>query len=212
MEKVSVNRRKRGRPPKDQKGFNDTRAALIRAGLEVLTEKGFVSSSIDEILKKVSVPKGSYYHYFGSKEDFGRVLVDNYISFFAHKIEKALNNESLSPLERLRAFVADAAGGMERYDFKRGCLIGNMGQEIAVIPESFREQLQSGFELWQKLVAGCLKDAQDLGEISESADCLYLAGVFWIGWEGAVMRTRIEKNADPLFNFADFFISGIEKH
>ncbi|WP_352298521.1 TetR/AcrR family transcriptional regulator, partial [Pseudoalteromonas sp. 20-MNA-CIBAN-0454] len=62
---------RRGRPPKISRDNPDTRAELIRSGLEQLTEQGFASSGIEPILKKVGVPKGSFYHYFASKEAFG---------------------------------------------------------------------------------------------------------------------------------------------
>ena len=202
-------KRKRGRPPKDKQGYNETREALILAGLESLTEKGFVSSSIDEVLKKVSIPKGSYYHYFPSKEEFGKELMERYISYFANKLRKHLEDESLSPLERLESFVCNAARGMERYNFKRGCLIGNLGQEMSVIPESFRDRLKEGFDLWQDIVARCLEEAKQNGRIHSGADCRKLAEIFWTGWEGAVMRAKIDQSKEPLFQFHRFFLNCI---
>ncbi len=202
-------KRKRGRPPKDKQGYNETREALIQAGLESLTEKGFVSSSIDEVLKKVSIPKGSYYHYFPSKEEFGKELLDRYISFFADKLKRHLGNDALPPLERLESFVNSASNAVERYDFKRGCLVGNLGQEMSVIPESFRGRLKDGFKLWQDLVADCLKEAQKEGKINAGSDCHTLAEIFWTGWEGAVMRAKIDQSREPLLRFHRFFINSI---
>src|SRR5574343_599729 len=79
--------RKRGRPPKRPEDTLETRELLLRAGLEVLTEKGFAATGIDEVLKRVGVPKGSFYHYFDSKEAFGAALIDRYASYFALKLE-----------------------------------------------------------------------------------------------------------------------------
>lgn len=59
--------RRRGRPPRQRDGLTDARELLMRAGLEVLTEKGFSATGIEEILSRVGVPKGSFYHYFDSK-------------------------------------------------------------------------------------------------------------------------------------------------
>ena len=64
--------RRRGRPPKDlARPYTETRRELIQAGLALLTEKGYSSVGIDQILRSVNVPKGSFYHYFKSKEAFG---------------------------------------------------------------------------------------------------------------------------------------------
>src|SRR5690606_415387 len=56
----------------------ETRARLIHVGTEILSEKGFVSTGLDEVLRRAGVPKGSFYHYFSSKADFGHAVVDNY--------------------------------------------------------------------------------------------------------------------------------------
>src|SRR5574343_1401956 len=104
--------RRRGRPPKSRDALTDTRELLLRAGLETLTEKGFATAGLDEILGRVGVPKGSFYHYFASKEAFGLALIQRYGDFFAHKIDRHLRNPALPPLGRLRAFVEDAKAGM----------------------------------------------------------------------------------------------------
>ncbi|QTQ35509.1 Transcriptional regulator, TetR family [Aromatoleum petrolei] len=184
---------------------------MLRAGLEVLTEKGFSSTGIDEILGRVSVPKGSFYHYFDSKEAFGLDLIQRYGEFFARKLDRHLRNAALSPLSRLRAFVADATDGMARHDFRRGCLIGNLGQETGTLPESFRARLKETFEDWQARFGACLVEAQKAGELAPDADTARLAAFFWIGWEGAVLRAKLERSARPLEVFAQFFFAGLPK-
>lgn len=200
---------RRGRPPKHRDDLNDTRDMLLRAGLEVLTEKGFSSTGIEEVLGRVGVPKGSFYHYFQSKEAFGLALVDRYAAYFAGKIDRHLKNPALPPLARMRAFVADAAGSMARHGFRRGCLIGNLGQEMGALPESFRVRLQATFADWQARFAACLGDAQAAGELPQTADVQRLAAFFWIGWEGAVLRAKLEQSAAPLDLFADLFFASL---
>lgn len=201
--------RRRGRPPKQREDLTGTRELLLRAGLEVLTEKGFSSTGIDEILGRVSVPKGSFYHYFSSKEAFGIELIERYGEFFARKLNRHLRNKELSPLSRLKAFVEDSKGGMARHDFRRGCLIGNLGQEMGTLPESFRDRLKDTFEDWQSRFSDCLSEAQKTGELSRQADAKQLAAIFWIGWEGAVLRAKLEHTAIPLKVFAEFFFAGL---
>lgn len=203
--------RKRGRPPKRPEETLETRELLIRAGLEVLTEKGFSTTGIDEVLKRVSVPKGSFYHYFDSKEAFGATLIDRYASYFAHKLERHFNDESKKPLARIWAFVADAQDGMARFDFRRGCLVGNLGQEMAALPESFRARLNAVFCDWERYLARCLEAAKQLGEIPTAVDCELQASFFWIGWEGAVLRAKLVRDAKPMEIFAHQFFAGLQK-
>lgn len=202
-------RRRRGRPPKQREALGDTRELLLRAGLEVLTEKGFSATGIDEILGRAGVPKGSFYHYFASKEAFGLGLIERYGEFFARKLDRHLDNRSLPPLARLHAFVDDAKAGMARLGYRRGCLIGNLGQEMGSLPESFRARLQETFEDWQARFSACLKEAQEAGEVARSADTDQLAAFFWIGWEGAVLRAKLEQSARPLEVFAAFYFAGL---
>lgn len=200
--------RRRGRPPRQRVDAADTRGLLLRAGLEVLTEKGFAATGIDEILGRVGVPKGSFYHYFDSKEAFGLALIERYGEFFARKLDRHLRNAALSPQARMHAFVDDAKASMARYDYHRGCLIGNLGQEMGALPESFRLRLRETFEDWQRRTAVCLREAQDAGELSPALDPHQLATYFWIGWEGAVLRSKLEHSPTPLELFAHFFFAG----
>ncbi|MEQ6916606.1 acrylate utilization transcriptional regulator AcuR [Halomonas aquatica] len=202
---------RRGRPPRVPRDDPDTRAALIRSGTEVLTEQGFVVSGIDGILKRVGVPKGSFYYYFDSKEAFGRAVMEHYGTYFAGKLDRHLRDETGSPLARIAAFVADATEGMARHDFTRGCLVGNLGQEASGLPEGFREWLRTTLEDWQQRLARCLREAQVAGELAESADCDRLAEAFWIGWEGAVMRARLERGARPLETFITTYMEGLPR-
>lgn len=201
--------RRRGRPPKQRDDLTDTRELLLRAGLQILTEKGFSATGIEEILGRVGVPKGSFYHYFESKEAFGLQLIERYGAFFAHKLDRHLRNLSLTPLARLRSFVEDAKAGMARHQYRRGCLIGNLGQEMGSLPESFRAQLKGTLEDWQARFCACLVEAQQMGELAPGASAPQWAAFFWIGWEGAVLRAKLEQTAAPLDVFAEFFFASL---
>ncbi|MEP4890214.1 MAG: TetR/AcrR family transcriptional regulator [Aliiglaciecola sp.] len=202
---------RRGRPPKVARDNHDTRAELIRSGLELLTEQGFFASGIDKILKKVGVPKGSFYHYFASKEAFGRAVIESYASYFANKLDVHLLNTDFDPIQRICHFVADAKGGMQKHQFKRGCLVGNLGQEVDVLPESFRGLLLDIFMDWQARIEACLREAQQQKLIAKDANCALLAEFFWLGWEGAVSRARLVQDAQPLDNFLSQFIDGLPR-
>lgn len=189
--------------------YGDTRAALVRAGVAALTEKGFSATGIDEILRTVGVPKGSFYHYFASKEAFGAELIRDYAGYFAHKLEQHFGNDLLSPLNRLRAFIADAERGMARHEYRRGCLIGNLGQEMGALPEAYRAQLAEVFADWQARTAHCLAAARAAGELPAALDVERAAAFFWIGWEGAVLRAKLERRPAPLRLFARAFLDSL---
>ncbi|MGX5733238.1 acrylate utilization transcriptional regulator AcuR [Bosea thiooxidans] len=202
--------RRRGRPPRAEARLAEARERLLREGVAMLTERGFSAVGLDEVLGAVGVPKGSFYYYFGSKAEFGLALVDAYAAYFARKLDRWFLDESLSPLARLRAFIRDARAGMARFDYRRGCLVGNLGQEISALPDPFRDRLAGVFADWEARTACCLAAAKSAGEIDPRADCAQLAAFFWIGWEGAVLRAKLERGPEPLDQFAEGFFSLIE--
>jgi TetR/AcrR family transcriptional repressor of nem operon len=209
MTNILATPRKRGRPAKAAGDFRETRETLCRAGVAALTEKGFSATGIDEILKSVGVPKGSFYHFFASKEAYGSELITLYARYFVRKLDRFLLDESLTPLKRIEAFCEEAERGMQRFDFRRGCLVGNLGQEMGALPESFRVQLTDVLLDWQARFERCLDEAKAAGEISTKADSARLAAFFWIGWEGAVLRAKLDRNGEPLRVFADLFLMSL---
>lgn len=200
--------RRRGRPrkaPDDQA----SRQALVKAGLVHLTERGYASVGVDEILRGAGVPKGSFYYHFKSKAAFGAVLIDTYHAYFAAKLDHWFSNQTLDPLDRLRGFTEDAEAGMARHDFSRGCLVGNLGQEMAALPPEFRAQICDVLLDWQDRTAACLQAAQAAGEIGPDQDPDALAAFFWIGWEGAVLRAKLDRSPEPLRIFSQGFFQMI---
>ncbi len=170
--------RGRGRPRKTESTYADTRNDLIRSGLELLTQNGFLATGVDAIVKNANVPKGSFYYYFKSKEDYAQTVLNAYDSFFEHKLKKHLHESSCTPMVRLENFINDACEGIKKYNFTRGCLVGNMMQESPGLPQSFIKVLQNILESWQALVAACLSDALSSGEISSNMNNTQLAAIF----------------------------------
>lgn len=205
-EQQAEGKRSRGRPRKDPRDAV-ARQKLIRTGLALLTEKGYLAAGINEVLKDAGVPKGCFYHYFKDKEDFGMQLIDAYQEYFAGMLDRCFENLSLSPLDRLRAFVDAATHGMAKHGFRRGCLVGNLGQEAGALPAHVRERLILIFDDWQSRTAACLSDARDLDEFDARHDPVSLAHFFWIGWEGAVLRAKLQRGPEPLQAFAKEYFS-----
>ncbi|AFJ46950.1 TetR family transcriptional regulator C-terminal domain-containing protein [Shimwellia blattae] len=197
--------RPRGRPRKDT-SHQDVRAALLRAGIEALTASTFSGNGLDGILRQAGVPKGSFYYYFASKEAFGMAVLDAYDDFFRHLLAKTLGDKTCPPLARIRAFVDSAARGMARHHFQRGCIVGNMAPEVGLLAEPFRARLNQILTGWQHQFEACLLEARTAQEIAPDSDCASLAAFFWTGWEGAVLRARLEQQRQPLDTFLHHYL------
>jgi len=181
------------------------RQRLIDIGTELFTQKGFSSTGLDEIVQAAAVPKGSFYDYFGSKQAFADAVIANYARYFAGKLDRTLGNAALSPLQRLKAFTLDATQGMQRFDCHRGCLVGNLGQELGGLEDHFRRRLLAVLDDWRDCVRGCIAEAQACGEITTPLDAALLAQFFWSAWEGAVLCAKLERSTRALDQVATLF-------
>jgi len=195
----------------EAKKSDQTRQRILDTGRSLVLRHGFSGVGLSRILSESGVPKGSFYHYFDSKEAFGQAVLQRYADYFGRKLDRWLLDETELPLRRIRHFVDDAKEGMKKHEFRRGCLVGNLGQEVLVLPESFRNELENILLDWQRRLADCLRQAASQRQICLSSNCDDLSAYFWIGWEGAVMRARLIRDAAPLEVFAAGFLAGITR-
>ena len=186
---------------------NDKKLLLINIGTAIFTQKGFSITSLDEIVEIAEIPKGSFYYYFKSKDEFAIEVIKNYGIYFSKKLQRILSNDKKSPLERLKEFTKEAEAGVKRYEFKRGCLIGNLGQEMATLEERFRIELLNVIADWRDQVRQCIDLAKDRQEIKTIVDASELANFFWCAWEGAVLCSKLELSTQPLNIVSRLFIT-----
>jgi TetR/AcrR family transcriptional regulator, transcriptional repressor for nem operon len=187
----------------------ETRSKLVQIGTEILSEKGFDTTTIDEVLQRASVPKGSFYYYFPSKADFGLAVIDNYAFLWEQKLTRLLRDPNVRPLQRVRNYIVEAARGLETHEFRRGCLIGNMGQELGGLDDVFRERILAVLNSWTGFLAECLRQGQDAGEIRADLNVRQIASFFWFSWEGAILKAKLERSTLPLDQFTEVTFKSI---
>lgn len=185
------------------------RQQLIWSGVQILSERGYSAAGLEEFLKRAGVPKGSFYGLFRSKEAYGLEVLAAYAGYFNKKLDRYLLVDDKPALSRLEDFMTDARAGMARHGFSRGCVVGNLGQDVLSLPSSFRDALRLVLSGWEDRLTVCLVEARQLEEIREDTDPVELARVFWIGWEGAVLRARLERSCRPLDSFGQHFLAAI---
>jgi TetR/AcrR family transcriptional repressor of nem operon len=186
-----------------------TKAALLDAGKRVFLEKGYNHAGIEAILQEAGVPKGSFYYYFDSKEDFGLQVLNRFADVYRAEIQRHLGDTSVSPLDRLRRYVDAACERIESQSCRNGCLVGNLSQEMAAQSEVFRTRLEEIFEEWVDCYARCLQDAQRSGEISPDLDARKLAEFWLSSWQGAILRAKTMRSTEPLRNFLSTMFGSI---
>lgn len=188
-----------------------TRDRLIEAGAELIAQHGYNATGINAVLKATGVPKGSFYHYFSSKEDFGLAVIVSFAEAYDEALAQLLEDTSVTPLERLQRYFAAGRADMLTCDHARGCLIGNLGQELAGQSDVFRDTLDKVFQRWEHRLVTCLNDAQAVGEIAADIDTHDLASFILAGWEGAILRAKTLKSVTPMQRFEDILFSQLLK-
>jgi len=181
----------------------NTRSDIIRIGTELISRQGYNATGIEMVLKEAGVPKGSFYHYFKSKEEFGLAVMDVFADYYSQRMTALLQDAALSPLTRIRTLLQGSLERFSRNQCSKGCLIGNLGQEMADQNERFRARLDEIFDDWRKLFAGCLAEAQTAKELDSRLDAEALASFILSGWEGAILRAKVMKSPQPLQDFID---------
>jgi TetR/AcrR family transcriptional repressor of nem operon len=178
-----------------------TRTALIEAGTQLILEKGYNNTGLEEILKEAKVHKGSFYHFFKNKEDFGLQVVAEYAAVRLGSLDEQLNNQELGPLARLRRYYELAGHRHQRLGYRKGCLFGNLGQEMADQSEVFRTRLEDVLSEYRAKIARCFREAQRVGDLRADLDVDRLAGFCLNSWEGALLRMKVAKSYEPLDDF-----------
>ena len=176
----------------------NTRLEIIEQGARIMHKKGFNNTGIKEILDAANVPKGSFYHYFKNKEDFGLNILDHYAQFFVTKAETLMNETGEPPLKRLKKLFDEFLDFFEHNDCELGCPIGNLSQEMADLNPSFRIKLDKIFQMMRHPVKKMLDQTVQRGELSDFLDTHETAEFIINSWEGALLKMKVQKRSDAL--------------
>ncbi len=184
-----------------------TKLQLLEAGIDIMIEKGYNNTGIMEVLQKTGVPKGSFYYYFDSKEDFGLQIINYFNDNIVIKKRKPLEDKSVSPIKRLRKYCDEVMANIELNECRKGCLIDNLSQEMADQSEVFRNRLKEIGDQSTAAFASCIKEGQDLNEIPKAYDSVQLAEFFNCSMKGAIGRAKILKSTEPIKVFINLMFN-----
>jgi TetR/AcrR family transcriptional repressor of nem operon len=181
----------------------DKRKSLLEAGMSIMLEKGYTNTGIQEVLTSLGVPKGSFYHYFDSKENYAIAIIQHFDEEYSADLQRTLTNTRETPLQRLRTYCESGRQALLNDECRKGCLIGNLSQEMSDQSEVLRKELSTVITRRLALFTDCIEEGQKLGEITKVATPDKLAEVLMCGINGAVMQAKTLKNIEPMETFID---------
>jgi TetR/AcrR family transcriptional regulator, transcriptional repressor for nem operon len=186
-----------------------TREHLIDVGVGLMHRNGYNATGLTDILKAANVPKGSFYHHFGSKEDFAAAALERYLAREADHSAAVLGGSKTSPLRRLKRYFSDLMKIYGQNGPIQGCMLGRFSLEIAAESPQLRKQMSGAFTHWQRTIAVVLRQAVSQKELPADTDAETLAGFLLNSWEGALLRSQAEKSDAPLETFMHCVFDGL---
>ena len=187
------------------------RDRILAAGLKVMYRDGYVGAGVRDIVAEAAAPQGSFTNHFRSKEEFAREVLDLYFDYTKRLVAEALEDRARKPRDRIKRYLDIITDRLGSAGFTRGCLIGDFSLEAAPQSESLRARLAAIFAEWRVPFAGCIAEGQAAGEIAKTFAPEEMADFLLASWEGAILRMKVERNAEPLERFKRIVFSTVFK-
>lgn len=174
-----------------------TRDSILTVGQKLMAAKGFSSVGLSEILTSSGVPKGSFYHYFASKESFGEALLDMYFNDYLAEMDNTLSQPDLTSAQRLTSYLTQWQENQSFLDCQGKCLAVKLGAEVADLSEAMRLSLQRGTESIVSRLTNALEAGVSDGSLTIEGDAHQVAQNVYQLWMGASLMAKIVRNYQP---------------
>lgn len=181
-----------------------TKERIIEAAEQILLSKSFHAVGLNEILAAVNVPKGSFYHHFESKEQFGVELIRHYVAAHLGRLQRFFGAPDATGLERFTDYWSYVIGRMTEQGCQQCCLIVKLGLEVANFSEDMRAALAAGMKASRAVFERAIRAGQADRTIRADLDPLEAATAIQHMWQGALQRMLVEKSVAPLRAAAQF--------
>jgi TetR/AcrR family transcriptional regulator, transcriptional repressor for nem operon len=187
------------------------REDILKAGLQVMFQAGYQGATVRDICAAAGAPHGSFTNHFRSKEAFAQEVLDRYFANLQGYVNQALEDRSLTPLQRLKRYLDIISDVLETDRWGRGCLIGDFSLETTGQSKVLRKRLEAIFQEWRAPFASCIAEAQAAGEIDRTFDPMDLAEFLLSSWEGAILRMKVERGPLALDRFKNIVFQTVFK-
>ena len=178
---------------------------ILDCGERLVASKGFVGVGLAEILSVAGVPKGSFYHYFGSKERFGEELLARYLDQYLSRLDALLKADGTPARARLMRYwsywnvtqCGIAADDCSEPQAGAKCLIVKLSAEVADISETMRLTLRDGTYRVVQRIAQCLEEARFDGSVPPTLVADATALTLYELWLGASLLAKLRRDGSP---------------
>ena len=182
------------------------RQRLLDVAQELMLKKGFASTSIDEVCKRSNLTKGGFFHYFKSKEDLGKQLLERFCCHSQERMSSCCCGEKkLDPLKRVYRYIDYAIELSKNSSGDKGCLMGTFASELSDTSSDIRDLCVKGFDDWAKVIRKDLAEAKTKYAPKASFDVGSLAEHFVAIFEGSQILAKAKQNRKIIKNNLEHF-------
>lgn len=182
---------------------DNTRQHILETGLGIFAGKGFASVGLNELLKTAGVPKGSFYHYFESKEQYGQALLEDYFERYLADIDSLFASEAASGHERLMRYWQRWLDRQCDECAEQKCLVVKLAAEVSDLSDAMRLTLRDGTDRIVDRIAGAI-EAGIADASLPMLDARPTAQMLYQLWLGASLLGKLHRNSQSLENAMRF--------
>lgn len=171
----------------------DTRQHILDCGRQLVAAKGFVGVGLAEILATAGVPKGSFYHYFASKEAFGAALLESYFDEYRTRLAALSTQPGQTGAQRLLTYFEHWIEVQQGEDRAEQCLIVKLAAEIADLSDAMRSRMVAGTDAILGQLTAFVAAGQADGSIGSTEAPASLAQFLYQAWLGASLLAKLRR-------------------
>lgn len=177
---------------------SETKERLLQMATDLMWQKGFGATSVNDLLQATGIKRGTLYYYFPGKNDLGLAVLERVRIMFFTTVDTAFANTG--PFQGLCNFFDFALELQRSKCFVGGCLFGNIALEMSDNDSGYMSSTKKIFQEWIGRIEDVVRSGQQTGEIRTDIDAASMAQMIVSTLEGGIMLSRLEKNEQPLRN------------
>jgi TetR/AcrR family transcriptional regulator, transcriptional repressor for nem operon len=192
---------------------SDARARILTTAARLFLQRSYQAVGVDELCRAANVRKGSFYHYFSSKSELAKAVVDLHAAAFVTQLSSVA---AATPAQKLHA-IPDAIGAIQsalEAQFGRavGCPFGNLAAELSTTDDDVRLHLADTLGAMEGHLAKVCHEAADAGALRQGTDPDGLAHALLAQYQGIILLAKLNDSgvadlAPALHDFIDGYLA-----
>ncbi|WP_432254455.1 TetR/AcrR family transcriptional regulator [Limimaricola sp. AA108-03] len=177
--------------------MTDTRQHILAIGRALVARHGYTGVGLSELLREAGVPKGSFYHFFKSKEAFGCALLDSFVEGYAEDLSATLGAPDKDARARLMAYFEGWRARQSGEAYEARCLVVKLSAEVAELSPGMRDVLDRGVSAIIARLAAVIREGAGDGSLPAHPNPHMLATTLYQIWLGASLMGALSRDTIP---------------